>query len=130
MQEAHKLLSAGCYFQSEETGMMQVWENTPGCGEVPFLDTVWTSIDEAVTLQDCEVYSYKSDGETDPFGDHQLLHHRATAQFLTSCKAFEAVIIISTRGLILTVPLICQELDHSAHVSGQYSTHECTTCRL
>lgn len=47
---------------------MQVWEGTPGCGESPFLDTMWTSIDEAVTLQDCEVYSYKSDGETDPFG--------------------------------------------------------------
>ncbi len=46
----------------------QVWENTPGCGESPFLDTVWTAIDEAVELQDCDVYSYKSDGETDPFG--------------------------------------------------------------
>ena len=29
---------------------------------------MWTAIDEAVTLQECEVYSYKSDGETDPFG--------------------------------------------------------------
>ncbi len=47
---------------------LQVWENTPGCGESGFLDTMWTDIDEAVTLQDCEVYSYKSDGETDPFG--------------------------------------------------------------
>lgn len=46
----------------------QVWENTPGCGEAPFLDTLWTAIDEAVNLQDCDVYSYKSDGETDPFG--------------------------------------------------------------
>ena len=48
--------------------MSQVWENTPGCGDAPFLDTIWTAIDEAVTLQDCEVYSYKSDGEADPFG--------------------------------------------------------------
>ena len=48
--------------------MSQVWENTPGCGESPFLDMIWTAIDEAVTLQDCEVYSYKSDGEADPFG--------------------------------------------------------------
>ena len=46
----------------------QVWEATPGCGEAPFLDSVWTAIDEAVALQDCDVYSYKSDGETDPFG--------------------------------------------------------------
>ncbi|CAL5227285.1 g10217 [Coccomyxa viridis] len=47
----------------------KVWENTPGCGESAFLDTMWTAIDEAVTLQECEVYSYKSDGETDPFGE-------------------------------------------------------------
>ena len=50
----------------------QVWENTPGCGEAPFLDSVWTAIDEAVSLQDCDVYSYKSDGETDPFGEGAL----------------------------------------------------------
>ena len=25
-------------------------------------------MDEAVTLKDCDVYSYKSDGEDDPFG--------------------------------------------------------------
>ncbi|EIE23869.1 Maf1-domain-containing protein [Coccomyxa subellipsoidea C-169] len=47
----------------------RVWENTPGCGEAPFLDSVWTAIDEALALQDCDVYSYKSDGETDPFGE-------------------------------------------------------------
>ena len=32
------------------------------------------AIDEAVTLQDCEVYSYKSDGETDPFGEPHSMH--------------------------------------------------------
>ena len=45
-----------------------MWEGTPGCGEAPFLDSLWTAIDEAVGLRECEVYSYKSDGETDPFG--------------------------------------------------------------
>jgi hypothetical protein len=47
----------------------KVWENTPGFGETPFLDTLWSSIDEAIDLKDCDVYSYKSDGETDPFGE-------------------------------------------------------------
>lgn len=46
-----------------------MWENTPGFGETPFLDTLWSSIDEAIDLKDCDVYSYKSDGETDPFGE-------------------------------------------------------------
>ena len=35
---------------------------------MPFLDSLWTAMDEAVTLKDCDVYSYKSDGEDDPFG--------------------------------------------------------------
>lgn len=47
----------------------KVWENTPGFGDKPFLDTLWTSIDEAIDLKECDVYSYKSDGETDPFGE-------------------------------------------------------------
>lgn len=47
----------------------RVWEATPGFGETPFLDTLWSSIDEAIDLKDCDVYSYKSDGETDPFGE-------------------------------------------------------------
>eukprot|EP00882_Tetradesmus_deserticola_P001608 GHRQ01001734.1.p1 GENE.GHRQ01001734.1~~GHRQ01001734.1.p1 ORF type:complete len:259 (+),score=88.55 GHRQ01001734.1:550-1326(+) len=47
----------------------KVWENTPGFGEAPFLDTLWSAIDEAIDLKDCDVYSYKSDGETDPFGE-------------------------------------------------------------
>lgn len=34
---------------------------------------MWTAIDEAVTLQEVEVYSYKSDGETDPFGGSRLI---------------------------------------------------------
>ena len=29
-------------------------------------------MDEAITLQDCDVYSYKSDGEDDPFGTEPL----------------------------------------------------------
>eukprot|EP00878_Enallax_costatus_P002880 GHUV01003073.1.p1 GENE.GHUV01003073.1~~GHUV01003073.1.p1 ORF type:complete len:239 (+),score=33.64 GHUV01003073.1:276-992(+) len=51
----------------------KVWENTPGFGETPFLDTLWSSIDEAIDLKDCDVYSYKSDGETDPFGEKACL---------------------------------------------------------
>lgn len=39
---------------------------------MPFLDSLWTAMDEAVTLKDCDVYSYKSDGEDDPFGAASL----------------------------------------------------------
>ena len=63
----------------------------PGAGESAFLDTLWAAIDEvcqrplssqehrvckhearlhaqAMTLDECDVYSYKGDGEIDPFG--------------------------------------------------------------
>jgi len=53
-------------------GGFQIWEDTPGCGDMPFLDSLWTAMDEAITLQDCDVYSYKSDGEDDPFGTEPL----------------------------------------------------------
>jgi hypothetical protein len=28
--------------------LLQVWENTPGFGEAPFLDTLWSAIDEVI----------------------------------------------------------------------------------
>jgi hypothetical protein len=30
-----------------------VWENTPGFGEAPFLDTLWSAIDEVIVLPWC-----------------------------------------------------------------------------
>jgi hypothetical protein len=47
----------------------RIWDNTPGYGERPFGDTLWSALDEAIGLSDCDVYSYKSDGEDDPFGE-------------------------------------------------------------
>lgn len=47
----------------------KVWSKTPGLGESPFLECLWGSIDEAIGLNDCDVYSYNSDLESDPFGE-------------------------------------------------------------
>ncbi|PNW79716.1 hypothetical protein CHLRE_08g364250v5 [Chlamydomonas reinhardtii] len=70
------------HFQKEETvskaeeaidshllEVSKVWAKTPGLGESPFLECLWSSVDEAIFLKECDVYSYKSDLETDPFGD-------------------------------------------------------------
>lgn len=46
----------------------KVWERTQGDRE-SFLETLWKAIDEAVSLKNCDVYSYKTDRETDPFGE-------------------------------------------------------------
>jgi hypothetical protein len=47
----------------------KVWETTPGFGEEPFLDCLWAAIDEVIDMKECDVYSYQSDLETDPFGE-------------------------------------------------------------
>lgn len=51
-------------------GVARIWDSTPGYGgaETPFLETLWAAIDSAAGLAECDVYSYKSDGEADPFG--------------------------------------------------------------
>ncbi|MEW5301393.1 MAG: hypothetical protein WDW36_004254 [Sanguina aurantia] len=47
----------------------KVWSKTPGLCENPFLESLWTSIDEVICLRECDLYCYKSDLETDPFGE-------------------------------------------------------------
>lgn len=46
----------------------KVWSKTPGLGESPFLECLWSSVEEAIKLKDCDVYSYRSDLDSDPFG--------------------------------------------------------------
>jgi hypothetical protein len=36
----------------------KVWETTPGFGEEPLLDCLWSSIDEAISLKECDVYRW------------------------------------------------------------------------
>jgi hypothetical protein len=47
----------------------RVWDATPGFGEEPFLDCLWATVDEAIELKDCDVYSYRSGFEGDPFAE-------------------------------------------------------------
>lgn len=49
--------------------VVRVWEATPGLGEEEFLDALWSGIDESIVLTDTDIYSYKSDLESDPFGE-------------------------------------------------------------
>jgi Maf1 regulator len=47
---------------------VQIWDSTPGYSDCSFADSLWSAMDEAICLPECDVYSYKSDGEDDPFG--------------------------------------------------------------
>eukprot|EP00775_Hariotina_reticulata_P010161 gene10161-10320_t len=73
----------------------KVWENTPGFGEAPFLDTLWSAIDEAIDLKDCDVYSYKSDGETDPFGEQATVW---TFNFFFYNKKMKRILYIGVKA--------------------------------
>lgn len=46
----------------------QIWDSMPGYSDCSFADSLWSAMDEAICLPECDVYSYKSDGEDDPFG--------------------------------------------------------------
>lgn len=37
--------------------------------ETTLMDSIWNAIDEVMSLEDCEVYSYSPDAEGDPFAD-------------------------------------------------------------
>mmetsp|Transcript_2943 Transcript_2943/g.6447 ORF Transcript_2943/g.6447 Transcript_2943/m.6447 type:complete len:233 (+) Transcript_2943:170-868(+) len=77
----------------------KVWSKTPGFGESPFLECLWSSIDEAINLKDCDMYQYKSDLETDPFGEiasiwsfNYFFYNRKMKRILYfSCKAVSKV---------------------------------------
>lgn len=68
-QKEEALSNAEETIDSHLLEVSKVWAKTPGLGENPFLECLWSSIDEAIDMKDCDVYCYKSDLETDPFGE-------------------------------------------------------------
>lgn len=73
----------------------KVWSKTPGFGEKGFLDCLWTAIDEAIDLKDCDVYSYKSDLETDPFGEIASIW---SFNYFFYNKRMKRIVYIACRG--------------------------------
>jgi Maf1 regulator len=52
----------------------QIWDSMPGYSDCSFADSLWSAMDEAICLPECDVYSYKSDGEDDPFGTSRFTY--------------------------------------------------------
>lgn len=77
----------------------KVWEVTPGFGEEPLLDCLWSSIDEAINLKECDVYSYKSDMESDPFGEKGSVW---SFNYFFYNKKLKRILYFSCRGLSKT----------------------------
>lgn len=74
----------------------KVWENTPGFGEEPFLDCLWSSIDEAICLKESDVYSYQSDHENDPFGENGSIW---SFNYFFYNRKLKRILYLSARGI-------------------------------
>lgn len=94
----------------------KVWENTPGFGEEPFLDTLWTAIDEVINLKDCDVYSYKSDLETDPFGEKGSVW---SFNYFFYNKKEKRILYFSCRGLSKTAVELSETTDYKYNTDDE-----------
>lgn len=86
----------------------KVWESTPGFGEEPFLDTLWSAIDDVIELKECDVYSYKSDLETDPFGEKGSVW---SFNYFFYNKKEKRILYFSCRGMSKTAVELSETTD-------------------
>lgn len=86
----------------------KVWESTPGFGEEPFLDTLWSAIDDVIQLKECDVYSYKSDLETDPFGEKGSVW---SFNYFFYNKKEKRILYFSCRGMSKTAVELSETTD-------------------
>lgn len=94
----------------------KLWESTPGFGEEPFLDTVWTSIDEVIKLDECDVYSYKSDLETDPFGEKGSVW---SFNYFFYNKKKKRILYFSCRGMSKTAVELSETTDYKYNTDDE-----------
>ncbi|CAG9462437.1 unnamed protein product [Pedinophyceae sp. YPF-701] len=73
----------------------EAWNCTPGCGEEDFRSSLWSAVAEAIDLTDCEVYSYQSDLESDPFGEDGSLW---SFNFFFYTRRQKRILYFSCRG--------------------------------
>lgn len=77
----------------------RVWEASPENGDRHFRDTLWKSVDEAVDLKDCDVYSYQSDLESDPFGEEGSIW---SFNYFFYNRKLKRILYLSCRGISKT----------------------------
>jgi hypothetical protein len=93
----------------------RVWENTPGYGDAPLLSTMWAAMEEAIALKDCDIYSYKSDLESDPFGEQGSVW---SFNYFFYNRKLKRILYISCRGISKTAATL------STSQSAQYNSDD------
>lgn len=94
----------------------KVWEATPGFGEEPFLDCLWSAVDEVMVLKECDVYSYKSDLESDPFGEKGSVW---SFNYFFYNKKLKRILYFSCRGLSKTAVELSITTDYKYNSDGE-----------
>ena len=94
----------------------KVWETTPGFGEEPFLDCLWAAIDEVIDLKECDVYSYKSDLENDPFGEKGGVW---SFNYFFYNRKQKRILYFSCRGLSKSAVELSETTDYKYNTDGE-----------
>ncbi|KAK9817853.1 hypothetical protein WJX72_003161 [[Myrmecia] bisecta] len=102
----------------------RVWESTPGVGDTAFLDSLWTAIDEAITLADCDVYSYKTDLESDPFGEKGNVW---SFNFFFYNRKLKRILYLSCRGISKTAAKLTEDSSECRYNSDDADDEEAQT---
>uniref|UniRef100_A0A7S1SVR9 Repressor of RNA polymerase III transcription n=1 Tax=Tetraselmis chuii TaxID=63592 RepID=A0A7S1SVR9_9CHLO len=88
----------------------RVWEETPGFGDSPLLESLWSAVDEAVELKECDLYTYNSDLETDPFGEKGSVW---SFNYFFYNKKLKRILYFSCRGKSKTAAQDDSEVENS-----------------
>eukprot|EP00887_Chlorella_sp_A99_P002729 scaffold6.g2729.t1 len=102
----------------------KVWESTPGFGEGPFLDCLWGAIDEVIGLKECDVYSYKTDMEGDPFGEKGAVW--AFNYFFYNRK-LKRILYFACRGLSKTAVELSVTTDYKYNTDDEGAEEDAAT---
>jgi len=99
----------------------KVWAARYG-DDQPFLEVLWKTMDDAIELVDCDVYSYKAMSEGDPFTDEG---HLWSFNYFFYNKKLKRILFFTAHASSKTVGLDSDsDLDDASQRTGGYNSFE------
>jgi len=102
----------------------RVWSARYGDDEA-FLEVLWKTMDEAIELVDCDVYSYKAMSEGDPFTDEGNLW---SFNYFFYNKKLKRILFFTSHAASKTMGLDSEsdldDIDETSPTGGDYNSYE------
>jgi hypothetical protein len=101
----------------------RVWSAQYGDDE-PFLEVLWKTMDEAIELVDCDVYSYKAMSEGDPFTDEGNLW---SFNYFFYNKKLKRILFFTSHAASKTMGLDSDsdlDIDEASPSGREYASYE------